>query len=242
MKELTLSFIGTANAFTPHGLCWNGFVANGRVLFEAPPSALMALRLVDIGPASIDTVLISHHHGDHFLGLPLLLLQWKYSERDRPINIVGPVGTYEKAKTITDMVFPGVVSSELPVEWMEMSAGDQIQLPDLYIEAFPVKHDTRLNCLGFRTRVDGRSVGYTGDSAFCDSLVDLGRGVEVLVAECTSIERPSDVHMNLRDDISRLRAELSAETEILLTHLGEPIPDPGMKGVRVADDLALYHF
>lgn len=37
MADLDLRFIGTGNAFAPGGLCWNGFVLEGRYLFEAPP-------------------------------------------------------------------------------------------------------------------------------------------------------------------------------------------------------------
>lgn len=39
MPELEFTFIGTGNAFVPGGLCWNGFLVDRRVLFEAPPQA-----------------------------------------------------------------------------------------------------------------------------------------------------------------------------------------------------------
>ena len=40
----------TGNAFVREGACWNGFVANGRYLFEAPPQALMSLNRLGIDP------------------------------------------------------------------------------------------------------------------------------------------------------------------------------------------------
>src|SRR5690349_9768545 len=97
MSGLEFRFIGTGNAFAPGGLCWNGFVANRRYLFEAPPQALQSLNTLHIDANELDAVVLSHHHGDHFLGLPFLVLQWKYSKRTRPIRIIGPAGTKDLA-------------------------------------------------------------------------------------------------------------------------------------------------
>jgi hypothetical protein len=43
MSGINLTFIGSGNAFAPAGLCWIGFLVNGKYLFETPPSALMAI-------------------------------------------------------------------------------------------------------------------------------------------------------------------------------------------------------
>ena len=59
MPELELQFIGTGNAFAPGGLCWNGFVVNGRFLFEAPPQALQSLNLMGIDPNGLDAVVLN---------------------------------------------------------------------------------------------------------------------------------------------------------------------------------------
>ena len=44
-------------------------------------------------PRAIDAVLISHLHGDHFGGLPLLLLDATLRPRTRPLVIAGPAAT-----------------------------------------------------------------------------------------------------------------------------------------------------
>lgn len=93
MADLELTFIGSGNAFVREGACWNGFVANGRYLFEAPPQALMSLNRLGIDPNAIDAVVLSHHHGDHLLGLPFLLLHWKYLGRTTPVTVIGPPET-----------------------------------------------------------------------------------------------------------------------------------------------------
>jgi len=241
VTSLSLAFIGTGNAFVPEGMCWNGFIAADRLLFEAPPSALMAVRRMGLDPDAIDTVLISHHHGDHFLGLPMLLLHWKYFGRRSRVTVAGPAGTMEHARTITDLVYPGVFDEDLPVDWVTVRAGERLALRGTEVEAFAMKHDTRLDCLGFRASLEEGTVGYTGDTAFCDSVPALARGADLLVAECTSVADPSEIHMNL-GDIRRLRETLGPAPPILLTHLTRSIPDPGIAGVRAAEDFAVYRF
>ena len=77
---LDLSFIGSGNAFAD-SRCWSGFLANGRALFDAPPSALYGLKRARAAVDRIDVVLLSHFHGDHYFGLPFLLLEYRVTEK-----------------------------------------------------------------------------------------------------------------------------------------------------------------
>ena len=138
MSGLEFRFIGTGNAFAPGGLCWNGFVANRRYLFEAPPQALQSLNALHIDANELDAVVLSHHHGDHFLGLPFLVLQWKYSKRSRPIRIIGPAGTRELACDIGLKVYPGLFDGGLEIEWEELGPGESTSVAGLQLEAVPV--------------------------------------------------------------------------------------------------------
>src|SRR5438874_7903974 len=108
MSTLELTFIGTGNAFVRDGACWNGFVVNRRILFEAPPQALMSLNRLGIDPNELDVVVLSHHHGDHFLGLPFLLLHWKHMGRKKPVTIVGPPETEAVARQVAARTSPSL--------------------------------------------------------------------------------------------------------------------------------------
>jgi ribonuclease BN (tRNA processing enzyme) len=243
VSELELTFVGTGNAFAPDGLCWNGFVANGRYLFEAPPSALMALHRAGIDPNALDGVIISHHHGDHFLGLPSLILHWKYNGRERPVTIVGPPGTVQLARSIGEAVYPGLFEGRFEIQWVEAAPGECIQLGQLEIEPVEVAHDTRLSLnLGYACRLDGRRFAYTGDTSLCDGVLDLARTNEVLVSECASRDNYIPIHMNLVDDIPHVRAAMARDATLILTHLTPDVDDYGLERTIVARDLKSYRF
>src|SRR5690242_575806 len=105
---LDLVFLGSGNAFAPER-CWSGFVLNGRCLFDAPPTALLNLKKLGADLAAIDVVLLSHFHGDHFFGLPFLLLEYSYlTKRRTDLTIIGPPGVEEKVEALLGIGYPGM--------------------------------------------------------------------------------------------------------------------------------------
>lgn len=242
MTGLDFTFIGTGNAFAPGGSCYNGFVVEGRHLFEAPPTAVVSFNRLGIDLNELESIVISHHHGDHFLGLPFILLHWKYHGRTRPVRIVGPPGTRALAEEIGLKVYPGLLDITFEVEWVEAHPGKRLQLGNLGVEPVEVLHDERLSLtLGYACELDGRRFAYTGDSAYCDGVLDLARAADVLVSECASLDETIDVHMNLRDDIPRVRDAMRPESQLILTHLGPNIRETGLPNTIVAKDFETYH-
>ncbi len=243
MTDLDLHFIGTGNAFAPGGLCWNGFVVNGSYLFEAPPQALQSLNKLAIDPNEIEAVVLSHHHGDHFLGLPFLLLHWKHMGRRKPVTIVGPPETESIARAISAQVFPGDIGGRYGLEWRTAVPGEPVALGKLTVEAVPVVHDPRLNqSLGYHCAIGTRRFAYTGDSTLCQAVFDLARAPEVLISECASRAENIPVHMNLVDDIPKVRAALPAQSTLILTHINSDVTDNGLPNTIVAQDYERYRF
>lgn len=241
MPELELAFLGTGNAFAPGGLCWNGFVANRVHLFEAPPTALMMLHRASIDPNDLESVVISHHHADHFLGLPFLMLHWKHLGRTKPVRVVGPPGTEAFSREIAARCYPGLFDFAYPLEWVEIRPGGRAEAGTLSLRAVEVRHDARLvTNLGFAAEIDGRRLAYTGDSALCDAVLELARGAEVMVSECASRSRGAPTHMNLDDDMPVVRAAMRAEATLILTHIEPGVTAAGLPRTIVAEDLGQY--
>jgi ribonuclease BN (tRNA processing enzyme) len=243
VSTLDLSFVGTGNAFVPNGICWNGFVANRTYLFEAPPQALMSLNRLGIDPNEIEAVILSHHHGDHFLGLPFLLLHWKHKGRKKPVRIIGPANTQAVARLVSEAVYPGVFEQTYGIDWTEAEPGRSLQVGGLTLESVPVLHDPKINqSLGFKCALGGRKFAYTGDSAMCDAVLDLARHSEVLVSECASRADRIPVHMNLVDDMPLVRSALAPEATLLMTHIDIGVDTGGMQRTIVAKDFESYRF
>jgi len=241
MQDLRLTFIGSGNAFSPGGLCCNGFLLNDRVLFEAPPQTLGSLHQVGVDPNELEVVVLSHHHGDHFLGLPFLLLHWKWKGRTKPVRIIGPKATEALAKDIAQKVFPGVLDAVYDIEWVVAEAGKACRVNGLELEPVRVEHDDELSAtLGYGVRFGGRRLAYTGDTRLCDGVFDIARGAELMVSECASRSDSIPIHMNLVGDMPRVRAALPAASSLILTHISPDVDNGNLPNTVVARDFATY--
>ena len=79
----------------------------GACLLDCGATALVAMRRCGVDPASIDAIFLSHLHGDHFAGLPFLLLEQHFvGRRDRPLVIAGPAGTEQRVMAALEVFFP----------------------------------------------------------------------------------------------------------------------------------------
>jgi ribonuclease BN (tRNA processing enzyme) len=66
------------------------------LLVDCGATSLVAMRQQGLDPAEVDAVVVSHLHGDHFGGIPFLILHCQFAGRVRPLTIVGPAGVRER--------------------------------------------------------------------------------------------------------------------------------------------------
>jgi ribonuclease BN (tRNA processing enzyme) len=241
---LELSFLGSANAFTPGGRYWSSFVANGRYVFEAPPTLLPHLKRLGLPIADIRAVFITHFHGDHFLGLPFLLLEYLYlTPRRDDLFIVGPPGIEAKSEDLADMAFPDLSQADAGYRrvYVEAQPASEQSLADVRFQAVPMRHaGEKLNCFGYRLRLGDKTVAHTGDTELCEEIFLLAEGADVLVLDCSYSDGEGPEHLSLPEALE-VRKRVSPRTAIILTHLDNE-PDVASEGLLVAHDFATFRF
>jgi len=240
-QPLDLLFLGSGNGFAPGGRFFSSFLLNGRYLFDASPAALPQLRRAGAPPEAIDAVFISHFHGDHFLGLPFLLLDYaQVSHRTTPLTIIGPPGIKERLAVVSDATFPNLLHKErqYEIEYVEAGDGSSGRVGDLSFVARRVQHAEGLDCFGYRVELAGRALAYSGDTSLCDALVVLGENADVFVMECSCWDPPCGTYHMTLGDIAELRRRLGPKPTFVLTHLDAGERDVDVENTLVASDLA----
>src|SRR5271169_6149855 len=105
---MQLRFIGSGDAFGSGGRYNTCFHVTGErvnFLIDCGASSLPALKRFGIALDDIDLILITHFHGDHFGGLPFLLLDAQFSRRTRPLTIAGPEGIEMRLTQVMEALF-----------------------------------------------------------------------------------------------------------------------------------------
>lgn len=225
MAGATVRVLGCGDAFGSGGRfqsCYMVTAASERCLIDCGATALIAMRRFGIDPATVDAVFLSHLHGDHFGGLPFLLLDAQFAHpRQRPLLIAGPDGTRDRLMTALEVFFPG--SSQLDwrfsLRFSELAAGRTETVGGFALTPYPAVHPSGSASFALRLGAGGRIIGYSGDTEWTDSLVEVARGADLFITECYAFDGKPRFHINYKMLQSHLD-ELDAR-RVLLTHMSD---------------------
>jgi ribonuclease BN (tRNA processing enzyme) len=109
VEQIQLRFLGSGDAFGSGGRfepCLHLRSGNDNLLVDCGATSIVAMKRTAINPADIGSALISHLHGDHFSGVPALILDGQFSKRTRPLVIAGPTGVRKRVETAMENILP----------------------------------------------------------------------------------------------------------------------------------------
>src|SRR6266545_7064422 len=193
------------------------------VLLDCGASALIGLKRCGLDPNDVTVVAVSHLHGDHFGGLPYLLLDGQFRHRHRPLHLVGPPGMQQRLEQAMEVLFPG--STQMPLRFAthmhELPPGATIEVEQVTVRAVGVEHAAGAPALGLRLHVADRVLAYSGDTEWTDALIELADGADLFICEAYVFETSVKYHLSyatLAEQRSRLRCK-----RLILTHMSADI-------------------
>ncbi len=220
---MEIRFIGSGDAFGSGGRFNTCFLVTGsrcRFLIDCGASSLVALKQNGVDPNSIDGVVVSHLHGDHFGGVPFFLLEARHiAKRDRPLFLAGPPGLEPRLEAAREVLFPGSAQTALgfPLRFEELVAGTRSEQPGFAVTPFLAAHEAGAPCFSLRIECDGKIVTYSGDTEWTERLASAAAGADLFICECSSYERPLKGHLDYASLGPRL-AGIGAK-RVILTHM-----------------------
>lgn len=215
-------------------------VLAGQRLFvvDAGAGGTKNLSLMNLPPARVDGVFLTHFHSDHIDGLGELMLQrWAGGANTSPLPVYGPTGVdrvvggfmsayeldrgyriaHHGPKVVPPTGFGGAPHPfAAPRDQPDVVLIDE---PDLKVTAFPVEHAPVDPAVGYKFVYKGRSVVVSGDTAASPRVEAASRGVDVLVHEGLA---PNLVAIQNRAAKADGRANLAAITHDILSYHTAP--------------------
>ena len=220
---VTVRFVGSGDSFDSGGRFQTCILVDGggtRFAIDFGASSLIALSQQGIEHNSIDAILLTHLHGDHCAGVPFMLIDAMLgARRSRPLAIAGPRETRTRMAAITEALFPGsdVMTPKFALDYIEMEVGHANTVRDLRVTPYPARHTWQTNPTSLRVEVGDRVIAYTGDSEWTEDMAAMGRGADLVIAECYYYAKPIKWHLNYPAVVEHLK-DFGAR-RVILTHM-----------------------
>jgi ribonuclease BN (tRNA processing enzyme) len=222
---MRLQFVGCGDAFGSGGRFNTCFHVTGdgvNFLIDCGASSLPALKRLGIAVDNIDLILITHFHGDHFAGLPFLLLDAQFSRRSRPLAIAGPQGIEQKLPQMMEALFENSSKTKPKFELsvVALKPEETRSFGAVNVTPFAVVHgESGGPFLGYRIETGGRVIAYSADTEWTQTLIPLARGADLFVAEAYYHDKVVKNHLSL----ATLEAHLPEikPKRLILTHMSD---------------------
>lgn len=237
-----LQFLGTGDASASGGrffTCFYVETSNVKILIDCGASALISIKKYRIPHTELDAIFLTHFHGDHFTGIPFLIIDVRLYERKKPILIAGPEGVEKKITQAMELFYPGssTVKNVFPINYMEYLPDSHIfwkgTKGEVKLTPFKVKHSYETKPHGLRVEVEGKVIVYSGDTEWTDELVRFSDGADIFICECSTYDVKTENHLNY---LTLLKNKNKFNCKrLILTHPGEKMLS---KRYQLQDDVA----
>lgn len=181
---MEIVFLGNWSARTISGKVNTSFVIDGKIACDFGPISLQSMLEKGMEPNDLEHVLISHTHYDHFAGLTGLLWYRAMSGNEEELLITGPKGIEETSRKLLEY-YNTPQGFHIYASFEEISSDN--------VEIFKGNHTVADN--GYRIRYGGKTIFYTGDTAYSESFVTGARNADLLIHEMTY---PDDLRIEAR--------------------------------------------
>jgi ribonuclease BN (tRNA processing enzyme) len=222
---MQLRFVGCGDALGSGGRYNTCFHVTGErvnFLIDCGATSLPALKRHSIARDDIDLVLITHFHGDHFGGLPFLLLDAQFTRRARPLVIAGPEGIEARLAQVMEALFENSSKTRqrFDLSVVALSPEQTRSFGAVDVTPYPVVHgESGGPFLAYRIEAEGRVIAYSADTEWTETLIPLGRDADLFIAEAYTYDKVVKNHLSLTTLEAHL-AEIKPK-RLVLTHMSD---------------------
>lgn len=247
---MRFTIVGSGDAFGSGGrsnTCFWLETTKATLVVDFGATALPALKANGLDPTRIDAIVLSHLHGDHFGGLPFLLLDYQFlARREHPLVIAGPPGTRARLDAALEVFFPKASGTKWRFFWRveETALDTDIDILGHALRTTEVVHQSGAPSTALRLSDGERVFAYSGDTEWTEALLPIAADSDLFVCECYAFAGKMTGHMSweiLRPRIADLRTR-----QLMLTHMNPTVlarlDEVRAAGVLIAEDGLVIDF
>jgi ribonuclease BN (tRNA processing enzyme) len=193
-----------------------------RIVLDTGPGTMHRLLAAHTTIFDVSHIFYSHFHPDHIGELVTFLFATKYphaEKRTQPLTLVGGPGFQQLWHGLQTAYgdWINLDGNLLKRREIEDPAGGSLRFDHFSVRTCATAH--RPESVAYRIDLaDGRSVVYSGDTDYCEDLIGLSEGTDLLVCECAM---PDEMKMpgHLTPSLAGRMATAAGAKKLVLTHL-----------------------
>lgn len=171
-------------------------------------------------PDQLDMIWLSHFHGDHFFGLPLLLLRLWEMERTKPLIIGGQDRVADKVLAAMDLAYSGFRQKlRYELQFRVLEPGDTALISGVACQSVQTDHSERN--LGLLVDDGEKKFYYSGDGRPTRDVEHLARDCDIAVHEAFRLNEEVKNHGSIRSCLKLV--ETANIKRLALVHLDRKI-------------------
>ena len=192
--------------------------ADAQILLDCGPGFLERMVEADLNPDHLQAVVYSHLHFDHAMGIVDLFCRL-LARTGPPLAVYGPRDTDAYIEAAVAFARVNAARPQLH-QWLDgvhvqlTRPADEREIGPFAVRSIEVPHAPALECLARRFELGGRSLVYSGDTAYApDALVPLADGADLLIHEAythAAIDRMAEQQQMPPEARERMRAAIAA--------------------------------
>lgn len=187
----TITFLGTASVTPAAGGDTASFLIDRNILVDTGWYAPLKMLQYGFSPLEVDTVIFTHCHHDHYMGLPQLLFYRRMKRHEGALRIIGP--EEDLARTV-DLAHHFLQTDRYPqcrdtVELVPLAPGASLSTPEFTLDTIQTVHAVQGLCYRYTDANSRSSFGFTGDTAFHPPIARHLEGCDLILHEASHADK-----------------------------------------------------
>ncbi len=216
---MKLTFLGSGGSAVSAKRACPSVMVDGKIVFDLGPGSVKNLRSLGCSLDDLSTIFISHTHADHISDLIPFLWTTQIDGRKTPLHVYGPPGfklTFEK---LLDCTSTADGFFKFPLSVSELDFGEKVD----NVQTCRTSHS--IPTLAFRIESAGKSICYSADTIYCQTVIELAKNADLLLHEATFLEDQLSIAELTRHSTARMAGRAAREAhakQLVLFHIPPP--------------------
>lgn len=198
------------------------------ILLDIGSGVVKKIEQLELYTKTINYLLITHVHADHFVDIPNYLIGRSIRGEDKnALHIICGKGVKDKVIQLFELCFGNgnkekykKFEEKYNVRFIELTDGEYYQTDKMKITAYELQHGDCKPTLGFTIEKENKTIGYATDTTLCDNVKKICKKSNYAFLDTTRMFSTNS-HMGL-EDVIKLSEEFP-NTKIFAIHRNDDV-------------------